>query len=264
MMSRAAAHLEMLTAKLAGGTVEAQGAVDLARTDRPFDIDASARSINLETLQRALLPAPRATGTATVSTVSHGVLGSRWNWEDAAKTIEGRGQLEVLDGAVMGIDLTGTVEHQLNRLIGKAVQKTAERDRTPFSRATAVVTLSGGVGSIGSFEVDSDDFALTASGRVGLTPPQPLGLKAEMRLSEPISRRFAKSAVSLLAVRGRLAIPVLIQGTLAQPIVLPDAQLLAKRTGKRLNERVLNEVMSGQVEELRQTGKELLKGLLGK
>ncbi|MBI3621263.1 MAG: AsmA family protein [Nitrospirae bacterium] len=265
-MENGAVRLETVTGRLAGGTVDASGAVDLARADRPFKAHATASRINLEVVQRALSASePKVTGTATVTTSLNGVMGRAFNWQEAVKVLEGRGHVEVLDGALHGIDLVGTITQQLNKLAGKTDSQAVKRDRTPFTSATAAVTLGGGVASIGSFQVESADFSLAASGQVGLTAPQPLGLKAEMRLSEPISRSLpGKSAVALLSEQGRLAIPVLIKGTIAEPLVLPDAQLLAKRTGRRLNERVLNEVLSGEVDQLQQTGKSLLKGLLGR
>jgi len=264
-MSNGAVRVQTLTANLAGGTLQANGTVNLARADRPFESDVALRSVDVESLQRAWSGLePRMAGTAAASASMTGMLGARWNWQEAVNTLEGKARVDVRNGAILGVDLTGTVTHQLHKLIGRAVSKTADRGRTPFSTATADATLRQGIASIGSFQVESDDFSLLASGRVGLTPPRPLGLKAEMRLSKPLSRQFDKSAVSLLFDQGRLAIPVLIQGTVAEPLVLPDAVLLAKRTGKRLNERVLDEVMSDKVDQLRQTGKSLLKELLGK
>jgi uncharacterized protein involved in outer membrane biogenesis len=264
-MSSGAVRVQSLTAKVAGGTVQAKGIVNLARADRPFESDVSLRSVNVESLQRAWLGMePKMAGTAAASASITGMLGARWNWQEAVKAIEGRARVDVRDGAILGVDVTGTVTQQLHKLIGRAVSKTADRGRTPFSTAAADATLRQGIASIGSFQVESDDFSLSASGRVGLTPPRPMKLKAEMRLSKPISRQFDKSAVALLSDGGRLAIPVFIQGTIAEPLVLPDAALLAKRTGKRLNQRVLDEVMSDKVDQLRQTGKSLLKGLLNR
>jgi len=265
-MREGTARLDTLTGQLAGGTVEARGTVNLAQSVRPFDVDATASRIALDVIQRAWSATePKIAGTATGSTTLRGALGQDDNWQQMVKTIEGRGQLEVRDGSLRGIDLVGTITRELNKLTGKTAENAARRDQTLFSSATATVTLRQGTASIGAIQVESADFSLTASGRVGLTPPQPLDLKAEMRLSEPISRTLpGKSAISLLSERGRLAIPVLIQGTVAEPLILPDAKLLAKRTGRRLSERVLNEVMSDQVDQLQQTGESLLKGLLGR
>jgi uncharacterized protein involved in outer membrane biogenesis len=264
-MSGGVVRVQTLTANLAGGTLQANGTVNLVRADRPFESDVSLRSVDAESLQRAWLGLePKMTGTAAASATMTGTLGTRWNWQEAVNTLEGKARVDVRNGAILGVDLTGTVIQQLHRLIGRAVSNTADRGRTPFSTAVVDATLRHGIASIGSFQVDSDDFSLLASGRVGLTPPRPLGLKAEMRLSKPLSRQFDKSAVSLLFDQGRLAIPVLIQGTVQEPLVLPNAALLAKRTGRRLNERVLDEVMSDKVDQLRQTGKSLLKGLLGR
>lgn len=264
-MSGGAVRVQTLTANLAGGTLQVNGTVNLARADRPFESNMALRSVDVESLQRAWSGLePRMAGTAAVSASITGMLGARWNWQAAVNALEGKARVDVRNGAILGVDLTGTVTQQLHKLIGRPVAKTADRGRTPFSTAAADATLRQGIASIGLFQVESDDFSLLASGRVGLSPPRPLGLKAEMRLSKPLSRQFDKSAVSLLFDQGRLAIPVLIRGTVAEPLVLPDAALLAKRTGKRLNERVLDEVMSDKVDQLRQTGKSLLKGLFSK
>jgi AsmA protein len=265
-MENGTVRLNTMTGRLAGGTVEAGGVVDLARADRPFNAQTTASGINLDVVQRALSASePKVTGTAAVTMSVNGVMGRAFNWQEAVKGIEGRGRVEIRDGTLHGIDLVGTITQELNKLAGKADPHAVKRDRTLFTSATTAVTLSGGIASIGSFQMESADFSLAASGRVGLAPPQPLGLKAEMRLSEPVSRALpGKTAVALLSEKGRLAIPVLIKGTIAEPLVLPDAQLLAKRTGRRLNERVLNEVMSGEVDQLQQTGKSLLKELLGR
>jgi hypothetical protein len=94
----------------------------------------------------------------------------------------------------------------------------------------------------------------------------PLNLKAELRFSEAASRQFPPTSTvgRLLTDRGRLAVPVVIKGSVADPLILPDAKLLAERTGKRLNARVLNEVMGDEVEQLRETGRALFKELLGR
>ena len=264
-MQDGAVRLETLTANVAGGAVEAKGRVDLTQPDRPFTGDVVIRSVDLESLQRVWPGVePRMTGTATVTASMTGSLGRRWNWQEAVKTVEGAGRVDVRDGAILGIDLTGTVTDQMRKLIGRKGSNAAAPARTPFSAATAEATLHEGSASIDSVRVESDDFLLSASGQVGLTPPRPVALKAEMRLSKPISRQFNKTAVSLLSDQGRLAIPVLIRGTVAEPVVRPDATLLAKRTKGRLNERVFDEVMTDQLDQLRQTGKSLIKGLLGR
>jgi AsmA protein len=264
-MRGGAAHLETLTANTAGGTVDAKGTIDLSRPDRPFTGNVGLSAIDLESLQRAWsTSATWMTGTATVAASMTGALGSSLNWQELVKTVHGTARVDVRDGAILGIDLSGTVTDQLRKLIGRKASHTAGPARTPFSTATAEAALRQGIASIGSFQLESNDFSLSASGRMELTPPRPVDLKAEMRLSKPISQQFDKTALTLLSVQGRLAIPVLIRGTTTDPKVLPDVKLLNKRTRGRLSKRVLDEVMSDQVDQLQQAGKSLLKELLGR
>jgi hypothetical protein len=197
-------------------------------------------------------------------------VGAQWStpdgWRELIEGLSGNGAFEVRDGAVRDVDLLGIVLQFLKNPSEPAAAAAEAPAQTPFRSLTAAMSVRHGRALLSLLHMDSDDFTLEASGSAALTGAMALDLRAEMRLSEQISRQFSpKSAVGkLLSDQGRLAIPVIIKGTAAEPVILPDANLLAKRTGKRLSNRVLNEVMSGEVEQLQETGKSLLKELLGR
>jgi hypothetical protein len=180
--------------------------------------------------------------------------------------LSGDGAFEVRDGVVRGVDLVGTVLQFLKNPSEPAAAAGEAPAETRFRSLTAAMSLRGGRAALSLLHMDSDDFTLEASGTAVLTGKTALDLRTEMRLSEQISRRFPPDSGvgQLLSDKEQLAIPVIIKGTVAEPQILPDAKLLAKRTGKRLSDRVLNEVMGEEVEQLRETGKSLLKELLGR
>ena len=263
--------VESVTAQLFGGAIQLHGTIGVPPVGQPFQVEVAGDNIAVEELARMVsAQEPRLMGTGTFSASLRGEVGAQWSsaeggWRGLLGGLSGSGAFEVRDGVVRGVDLLGTVLEQLKQPL-KAAPADAVSRQTPFATLTAALSLRNGRASLSLLRMDSDDFTLKASGSAGLTGAIPLNLRAEMRLSEKASRQFPPTSAvgQLLNDQGRVAIPVVIRGTAADPLILPDAKLLAKRTGKRLSERVLNEVMGDEVEQLQETGKSLLKGLLGR
>ncbi len=258
--------IESARAELFGGSVEAKGVLAWHGADRAFNADLAADHIIVGDLVRYLTGAePVLTGTGRLTASINGETGSSPTWSEIAGRLRGTGKIVIRNGALRGVDLPGTVVNFLKKT-QRAALSAPIRQETPFSSLDGTVALQNGRATITALHVTAEDFSLETSGLVDLAPSIGLDLRAEMQLSTVVSRQFSSTSTVglLLTDQGRLAIPVLIKGTMAKPIILPDATLLAKRTRHRLTEEVMNEVMSDKVEQLQQTGKALLKGLLGR
>ncbi len=266
-VERETVRIEKATARLFGGEIHLQGEFGAPPFGRPFQVKMDGDKLNVEEVGRLLSgQEPRLTGTGIVSVSLQGTMGEQADARELLGRASGSGAVEIRDGAVLGIDLVETVLRQLKSPGSAAPADEGDR-RVPFTTLTAAVSLQNGKGSLSLLQVESEDFTLKASGTVDLvTEGLPLDLRAELRLSEAKSRQFPPTSAvgEFLTTQGRVAIPVIIKGTAAKPVILPDAKLLAKRTGKRLTNRVLNEVMGDDIEKLQQAGESLLKDLLGR
>lgn len=128
------------------------------------------------------------------------------------KTLNGEGVLNVTDGAVIGIDLTGMVR---NVKAAFGVEAQAERPKTDFSELRVPFTVRSGVVTISGAELASPLLRVTAAGSADL-------------VTETLDMRIEPKVVATLKgqqdtkERSGIMIPVLVTGSFSSPRFAPD------------------------------------------
>jgi AsmA protein len=117
--------------------------------------------------------------------------------------------------------------------------------------------------------MDSHDFQATGGGTIGFD--QTLNLTVNLNLSLDLSREIARSSpVAKLAMKeDRLSLPLVITGTTQAPSYGLDMKGLTGKVQEQVQKRV-EEAVGGLLkgttkpEDLKQQGRDLLKGLMGR
>ena len=100
---------------------------------------------------------------------------------------------------------------------------------------------------------------------------QSLNLKLNLNLSQALSQKIAAgSPIARVALSGgRLSLPLLITGSAQAPSYGLDTKMFAGKAQEQVKEKVkdaIGDLFKGSTkpEDLKQQGKDLLKGLLGR
>ena len=130
-------------------------------------------------------------------------------------TLNGTASLTAHDGAIAGIN----VEQLLRRLERRPLSGNGDfrTGRTPFDKFTLSLKIERGQASVSDVHLDGPAVRLTVSGQVSV-PTRDLDLKGQATL---VSN----------ATANEFDLPFVVQGQWDDPIMLPDAQSLIRRSG---------------------------------
>ncbi|MDH3797776.1 MAG: AsmA family protein [Desulfobacterales bacterium] len=177
--------------------------------------------------------------------------------DDAAmikKTLDGNGEVRFNDGAIIGIDLAGMVRN-VKAAFGLE-QKPAQRPRTDFAELNAPFSINQGNVNTPQTSLKSPLIRVIAAGDANLVK-ETLDFRVEPKVVGTIKGQGDTDQ------RSGLMVPVLVTGTFSKPRFAPDLAGMAK---KQLEETILGSGQDGQKldkENLEETAKGVLKGILG-
>ena len=143
--------------------------------------------------------------------------------DDAAgikKTLNGKGNVQFRDGAIIGIDLNGMIRN-LKASFGLA-EKAEERPRTDFAEFLIPFTITNGVVDTPDTRLVSPLLRIVATGKADL-------------VQETLDFRIEPKVVATLKGQGDtkersgLLVPVLVSGTFASPKFRPDLEAMLKQ-----------------------------------
>jgi AsmA protein len=193
-------------------------------------------------------------GTAAMSVA---VAGRGFSMPDLTKTLEGPGHVEVKDGKIEGVNLTGEAIALL-KVAGISID---QAKATAFSTIETDFLIKQGIVNVQNLLMDSHDYQATGHGTVGFD--QALNLVVNLNLSQSLSQKVAGSSpIAKLAIKnGRLKLPLLITGTAQNPTYGLDMKGL---TGKA--QEAVGGILKGTTkpDDFKQQGQELMKGLFGR
>ncbi|MCG8549800.1 MAG: AsmA family protein [Desulfobacterales bacterium] len=172
------------------------------------------------------------------------------------KTLSGKGELKFIDGAVVGVDIAGTVRNAKAGIgLGKS---TTEKPRTDFAALTIPYTASKGLVKISKASLTSPLLRLVARGQTHLVKEN-LNFRIEPKLVATLKGQGDTKD------RSGLLIPLDITGTWENPKVRPDLEALLKNElpdADALKQLLKGgESDSGQKIEIEDAAKGLIKGL---
>jgi AsmA protein len=258
------ARLSNLSFQLFNGDTKVQGGMSVGSPSPPFNGQVLIRGLQLKPVLEAFSPesALSISGTAAADIA---VAGRGFSMPDLTKALEGPGHVEVRDGRIEGVNLTG----EALALLKVAGVQVDQVKATAFSTLETDFMIKQGIVSLQKLLADSHDFQATGNGTVGFD--HTLNLAVNLNLSQGMSQKIAGSSpVAKVAMKdGRLRLPLVIKGTLQNPSYRLDSKALTGKLQEQVQEKT-RETVEGLLQgttkpsDLKKEGEELLKGLLGR
>ena len=172
------------------------------------------------------------------------------------KTLGGKGELKFIDGAIVGVDIAGTIR---NAKAGIGLgEYTTEKPRTDFVELKIPYTAAKGVVKIPEASLASPLLRLVANGQTHLVK-ETLDFRIEPKLVGTLKGQGDTTD------RSGLLIPLVITGTWESPKVRPDLEAILKNQlhdGDALKKLIDGDGSgSGEKNDIKDAAKGLIKGL---
>lgn len=257
------ARLTALALQVFGGFLRGQGTLGLGTSAPPF-----TGTVSLQGLQVG--PALQAVGTDHVSlsgtaNAELAVSGRGFTRPDLVKALAGTGRMSVKEGTIEGINLLQQAA-MLLKVVGVSLDNVKA---TAFSTIESDLVVKQGLIGLQRLLIDSHDFQASGGGTIGLD--QSLDMKLNLNLSQALSQKIAAgSPIAKVAMHnGRLSLPLVITGSTQAPSYGLDTKMFAGKVKEQVKEKVkgaVGDLLKGSAkpEDLKQQGKDLLKGLFGR
>ena len=247
--------------QLFDGQVTAEGRVTSGSETPPFTGKMTIQGMQLSSALNAL-----ATTQVSISGTAGAdldVQGRGWSMPDLTKSLEGTGHVAVKDGKIEGVNLL----QEAISILKVAGISFDNAKATAFSTIETDLAIKQGIIHVQRLLMDSHDFQATGGGTIGFD--QTLNLTMNLNLSQDLSRTIARSspAAKLAMKEGRLSLPLMITGTAQTPSYGLDMKGLTGKVHEQVQKKV-EEAVGGLLkgttkpEDLKQQGRDLLKGLL--
>jgi AsmA protein len=258
------ARVSNLSFQVFNGQAKADGGLSMGSTAPPFHGKVTIQGMQLGPALEAVSPDSLVSisGTAAMSVA---VAGRGFSMPDLTKTLEGPGHVEVKDGKIEGVNLTGEAIALL-KVAGISID---QAKATAFSTIETDFLIKQGIVNVQNLLMDSHDYQATGHGTVGFD--QALNLVVNLNLSQSLSQKVAGSSpIAKLAIKnGRLKLPLLITGTAQNPTYGLDMKGLTGKAQEQLQEKVkeaVGGILKGTTkpDDFKQQGQELMKGLFGR
>ena len=195
-----------------GGVVK--GSLGLASADGGVGVKSHLQfvDVDLDNCLGQLFRLHRLTGHGTLAV---DVEGSGASVLALTNTLNGTASLNARDGALAGIN----IEQLLRRLERRPLGGSGDfrSGQTPFDQLALNVKIVQGMASVDTMRIDGPAVRLTLGGQASV-PARELDLKGVATL---ISK----------ATANEFELPFVVQGSWDDPAILPDAQILIRRSG---------------------------------
>lgn len=243
------------------GQVTAEGKVTSGSETPPFTGRMTIEGMQLGPALSVLASAPVSiSGTAGVDLA---VQGRGFSTPDIMQSLEALGHVVVKDGKIEGVNLLQETTSLL-KAIGVSLDSAKI---TVFSTIETDLSIKKEVVHVQRLLINSHDFQATGGGTIGFD--QTLNLTMNLNLSEDLSRQIVRStpATKLAMREDRLSLPLIITGTTSEPSYGLDTKKLSGKAQEQMQKKIEEAVgglLKGETkpQDLKQQGRELLKGLL--
>jgi AsmA protein len=253
--------LQNVSFQVFDGQVTAQGKATSGLEPLPFTGKATIEGIQLgPTLDALATTQVSISGTAGADL---SVQGRGLSMPDLTKSLEGTGHVAVNDGKIEGVNLLQEAISIL-KVAGISLDNI---NATAFSTIETDLAIKQGTVHVQRLLMDSHDFQATGGGTIGFD--QTLNLIVNLNLSQDLSQKIARSspAAKFAMKENRLSLPLVITGTAQAPSYGLDMKGLSGKVQEQVQKKVeeaIDGLLKGTTkpEDLKQQGRDLLKGLL--
>jgi AsmA protein len=204
-------------AQLFGGTLRGTAVLAPAQTGADVKIDAKLTDFDLERGLAALTGIRRLEGSGVLTVM---LQSSGASPEAIARDLSGDASLAVTGGAITGIN----VEQILRRLDRKPLSGFGDLrgGRTPFERFVAKVRFAEGSATLEEIQIESALVHVSLAGSASMARRE-FDLRGTASLTRP--------SPAVAGTLARFELPFLLQGPWDNPLLLPDADALIRRSG---------------------------------
>lgn len=196
-----------------GGVI--RGSLGLARSEDGAEMKTQLTftNVDLENCIGELFGLRRIEGKGDVAIALEG---SGRNVLGLARTLNGSVTMEGRDGALTGLN----VEQLLRRLERRPLSGGNEfrTGRTPFEKISVAIKIAQGIATVDDVSLQGAAVKLALMGQATI-PTRDLDLKGTASLIDPNS------------AQGGFDLPFVVQGPWDDPVMLPDPQILIRRSG---------------------------------
>ncbi len=257
------ARLNSLSFQLFDGQVKGQGKLITGSDAPPFNGGIAVQGVQLGPALSAVADTPVSiSGTAGTDLT---LKGRGFSMPELTKALEGTGHMAVKDGKIEGVNLL----QEAMSILKVAGITLGDPKATAFSTIETDLVIKQGIVNVQRLLMDSHDFQATGGGTIGFD--QTLNLTVKMNLTQDLSQKIAGiSPVARLALKeGRLSLPLTIGGTVQAPSYGLDMKGLTgavQEQVKKKAEEAIGGLLKGTTkpQDLKQQGRDLLKGLMGR
>ncbi len=209
-------HIKPLTMKLYNGDMSGNITLNVKKDTPQSNIKLKLNNIECEPLIKDVLEKDILKGTVKAG-VALSVSGD--DAEQIIKTLNGKGEFRITDGAVKGIDLVAMVRNT-DGAYGFAGQNN-KKPETGFSELYAPFTITDGLFKTTDTRMVSTLLRVAVSGKANL-PGETLKFRIE-----PVVVTTSKADKEKMK-RSEVKVPVLVSGTFSSPKFRPDLKAIAK------------------------------------
>ena len=216
-------------AQIYGGTTNGTIVMDTRPAVTTYTVSNKLDHVDANKLVSSMSNLKQAIFGSLIANADVGFTTSASDATQLAKTLNGKLNLNLLNGKIGGIDL-------LNQLaaIGKfAGYNKAAEPFTNVAKLTGDFDVKSGVATTNNLQAAIDGGTMSAAGSVNLVD-QSINMAVTAVLSAQMAQQVGGTSIggylttALANSKGELVMPVLITGTFASPKVQPDVQKIAK------------------------------------
>jgi uncharacterized protein involved in outer membrane biogenesis len=206
------------------GRVNGRVSVDTKTQPPRASMSATAASVDVARMAAMAGQAGVLTGRLQGQIELHANAGAP---DEVFRTAEGRASADIVDGTAPGLDLVGPVV----LAFGKPGASAPAVRSHAFSRLGGTFTLARGVLSSSDLAMASPDWDLKGHGTLRVTGAA-VNIHADLLLSEALSAQAGRDLRRYAKAGSRIALPVVIRGTLASPSVSIDTGAALERAAR--------------------------------
>ncbi len=255
--------LHRLSFQLFDGQVNTRGTLTTGSEAPPFTSTMTIQGMHLGPALDAVTTTPLSISGTAGADLS--LQGRGFTMPDLTKALEGTGHMAIKDGTIEGVNLL----QEAIAILKVAGISLDNPKATAFSTIETDLAIKQGVINVQRLLMDSHDFQATGGGTIGFD--QQLNLTVNLNLSQELSQKIsgASPVVKIAMKEGRVSLPLTITGTTQSPSYGIDMKGLTGKVQEQVQKKV-EEAVGGLLkgttkpEDLKQQGKDLLKGLLGR
>ena len=247
------ATLESLSLGAFGGSLKAKGRYDMRETTARFAATTTVKAMDLTQIFRSLVPSAPQNIRGLID-MDLEITGAGKEWETIQKTLKGQGKAEVINGALLGVNLAEGVLSGATGLAGLVnLIPAAVRNKYPaiFSSKNTEFKQLKGSATISDGKARTDDLAVSAAefdtqGQGWLAFDGTVDFRALLLLSQQLSQDIisrAKETKNLADDQGRIGIPFNLSGKLPGAKPKPDIGYIARAMQKGALERGLDRLL---------------------